>query len=130
MGPILTVANILGGLRIALSLMSLTVFIGSGWELLVLVMITPGLISGVLLLVAGHRSNTMPGVATVLFIAAAVSGAVAIDADPIYGGGWGFFLSLLLTGAFIVGPAMLALVTFRRYLKTRGVEVGGAARES
>lgn len=117
-----TAVNLLGVLRIALSLFTIVLLFGSGWELLALILAIPGILSGILLIVGGRRSVRRPGTATICFVLATLLGAMANDMGIAFGGTGGKLVSLLMSGAFVIAPLILAVVTFRRYRKTRLTE--------
>lgn len=114
------IANVVGVLLIARALVPIFLFIGSGWELLFILLALPGVIAGVLMLVGVFRFGKAPGSAVICFVLAAIFSLIATETSVSIASGVGALLSLVVHWTLVLFTIMLAALSVRSLMRTRG----------
>ncbi len=114
------IANVVGVLLIARALVPIFLFIGSGWELLFILLALPGVIAGGLMLVGVFRFGKAPGSAVICFVLAAIFSLIATETSVSIASGVGALLSLVVHWTLVLVTIMLAALSLRSLMRTQG----------
>jgi len=112
------IANVVGILLIARALVPIFLFIGSGWELLFILLALPGVIAGVLMLVGVFRFRSAPRSAAICFVLAAIFSLIATETSVSIASGVGALLSLVVHWTLVLFTIMFAALSLRSLMRT------------